>query len=155
MDKLFQRFYEEDLFGVKPHLPQPVSPDDKRAIKILESTTRFLGDRYECGLLWQQDVPSLPNNRVIAEKRFAALERRFKTDTELAKKYLANINEYFKLCFARRLTPQEASDGPPGYCWWLRHHSVFNVNKPDKVRVVRCSHYLPRSLIEYGVTQRT
>ena len=87
LDVLFERFYDDDSFGVRPQTSQPVSVEDKRALEILKSTTCFVGNRYESGLLWWYDAPTLPNNRLVAERRFLALEGRFQIDPKLAKKY--------------------------------------------------------------------
>ena len=38
------------------------SKEEHRAIKILEQTTRFTGERCEVGLLWREDEVKLPNN---------------------------------------------------------------------------------------------
>ena len=37
------------------------SEEEKRALSILEKTTKHNGERYEVGLLWAEDEPSLPN----------------------------------------------------------------------------------------------
>ena len=89
LDPLFDRFVDDDMFGAKPDSTKPtcLSRDDKSALSILKETTRFIGNRYEAGLLWRKEVPELPNNRVAVEQRFSSLERRFKTDSEMAKKY--------------------------------------------------------------------
>ena len=36
------------------------SEDEQRAIKTLEQTTRFTGERYEVGLLWREEEVKLP-----------------------------------------------------------------------------------------------
>ena len=38
------------------------SKEEKRALSIMEKTTKHNGERYEVGLLWAEDEPSLPNN---------------------------------------------------------------------------------------------
>ena len=38
------------------------SKDEKWAQAILENTTKHTGERYEVGLLWADDNPSLSNN---------------------------------------------------------------------------------------------
>ena len=45
------------------------SLEDERALKILKRTTRLKDGRCEAGLLWRNDNPELPTNRVQAEKR--------------------------------------------------------------------------------------
>ena len=69
-------------------------------------------------------------------KNAFSLERRFKIDPLLAKRYSAAINEYFSHVFARKLSSDEAINGPTGRTWWSPHHPVFNVNKLGKLCVV-------------------
>ena len=38
------------------------SKEEQREIKTLEQITRFTGERYEVGLLWQEDEVNLRNN---------------------------------------------------------------------------------------------
>ena len=38
------------------------SKEEKRALSILERTTKHNGERKEVGLLWADDNPELPNN---------------------------------------------------------------------------------------------
>ena len=38
------------------------SEEEKRALSILEKTTKHNGERYKVGLLWAEDEPSLSNN---------------------------------------------------------------------------------------------
>ena len=136
LDVLFGRFCDDDSFCVVNRSVQPVSPENKRALQISETTTPFVGDRYESGLLWRSDSPRLPNSRSMAERRLHSLECRFKIDPSLAEKYSAAINEHINLGHLRKLSSEESINEPTGQTWWLPHHPVFNVNKPGKLRVV-------------------
>ena len=54
---------------------------------------------------------------------------------DLEAKYRAVIEEYVIKGYARKLTPEEAAKRSR-ITWYLPHHPVFNVNKPNKCRVV-------------------
>ena len=136
LDHLLQQFFSEDAFGVKPDVKQPTSPDEMRAVDILSKTCRFNGERYEVGLLWKEDLPTLPNNKSMASRRFAALESRFAREPAVGERYAAVMNEYIALGHAKELTDSEEANEPIGKTWWLPHHAVINPNKPGKVRVV-------------------
>ena len=45
------------------------------------------------------------------------------------------VNEYVNRGYARKLTPEKAAR-KRRITWYLPHHPVFNVNKPNKSRVV-------------------
>ena len=50
------------------------SKEEQRAIKTLEQTTRFSGERYEVGLLWREAQVKLPTNCYSAMGQFKSLE---------------------------------------------------------------------------------
>ncbi|XP_045028561.1 uncharacterized protein LOC123471391 [Daphnia magna] len=114
----------------------PISEEEVRANKILNETTKFLGDRYESGLLWKHEEPNLPDNSQSTLARFLKLERRLIADENLGKRYSAAINEYISLGHARKLSAEEVNYRPVGQTWFLPHHPVINPKKPEKCRPV-------------------
>ncbi|KFD46208.1 hypothetical protein M513_12908 [Trichuris suis] len=63
LNELMERLFDVDIFGIQPKEIDIASPDEQRALRILETTIRFTGERYEAGLLWKTDYPRLPDNR--------------------------------------------------------------------------------------------
>ena len=124
-----------DSMGVKRDVPKPISAEDARALEILNTTTEHIGDRYQVGLMWKTPAITLPDNQLVALRRFYNLEQRFKKDPEFARNYAAVINEYIHLGHARRLRADELK-GPAGKVWYLPHHGVVHPAKPGKPRVV-------------------
>ena len=51
------------------------SKEEQRAIKTLEQTTRFNGERYEVVLLMREDEVNLPNNFYSEMEQLNSLER--------------------------------------------------------------------------------
>jgi hypothetical protein len=74
------RFLLTETYEAKVDTKAPAGKEEIRAIKILNETTRFLGDRYESGLLWKAEDPNLPNNSESVLARFFKLERRLIAD---------------------------------------------------------------------------
>ena len=56
------------------------SKAEQRAIKTLEQTTVFNGERYEEGHLWREDEVKLPNNFYSAMGQLKSVERRLQKD---------------------------------------------------------------------------
>ena len=54
--------------------------DEQSAIKTLEQTTRFTGERYEFGLPWQEEEVKLPKTFYSAIGQLKSLERRLQKD---------------------------------------------------------------------------
>ena len=50
------------------------SKEEQRAVKTLERTTRFTGERFEVGLLWREDEMKFPNNFQSAMGQLKSLE---------------------------------------------------------------------------------
>ena len=61
------------------------SKEEQKAIKTLEQTTLFNGERYEVGLLWREDEVKLPYNIYSAMGQLKSLERRLQKDETLKK----------------------------------------------------------------------
>ena len=87
------------------------------------------------GLPWRQEDPYLPFKRILAESRLQALKRRFKRVPGLEEKYRSVIDDYVARRYARQLSERQASKRSK-VTWYLPHHPVLNVNKPNKLWVV-------------------
>ena len=85
------------------------SLEDERALEILKRTTKLKDGRYEVGLLWRNDNPELPNNRVQAEKRLQQLKRRFQRSPEFAAQYKTVMDDYIDKGYAVKLSEEEAA----------------------------------------------
>ncbi|XP_067030756.1 uncharacterized protein [Acropora muricata] len=130
----FKRLYDAEFSESLSCTNQALSVEDHRALAILESSARKVDGHYQLALPWRFQTPCLPNNRSVAARRLQALERRFLADPALFEKYKDTINQYIANGHARKvLTPK---DPPPGKLWYLPHHPVFHLQKPNKVRVV-------------------
>lgn len=133
MTNLFRQFLAVDEASVKR---SPQSKEDQRAMDILHNTTRRVAGRWETGLLWRSDEPSLPNNYNMAVRRMEALERKLAKDEELRKKVQGMIEEYLAKGYAHRITAAELEYSMPGRVWYLPLGVVRNPRKPAKVRLI-------------------
>ena len=71
-----KQFWQIDSYGSVPE-PQPISPNEKRSLELLEKTMKFANGHFEVGLLWKDNFPILQNNRELDIQRFKYLEKRF------------------------------------------------------------------------------
>ena len=112
-----------------------MSKDEKRALTILEKTTRKVNGHYEIGLLWKSDDVVLSNNKTLAVKRLQNLENKLQKQPQLAIKYAETLSNYISKGHARKLTSSEilTTTDKTNY---IPHHCVLNPKKPDKLRVV-------------------
>ena len=63
-----------------------------QAQKMLESTMKFTGERYEVGVLWSEPEQNLPNNYSSALGQLYSLERRFQRNPNLRNLYQQSID---------------------------------------------------------------
>jgi hypothetical protein len=133
MDNQISRFLELDSIGVG-EVPG-MSVEDRKAMKILEESTKLVDGKFEVGMLWRHENPWLPDNRSTAEARLNSLKRKLVKDPKLHEKYTEFMNKLIDKEYARKLTPEEAQTHTDK-TWYLPHHSVVNPRKPEKVRVV-------------------
>ena len=112
------------------------SLEEKKALEILERTTRFNSDRYEVGMLWKNPDHELPNKYPSALSQFKSLERRLARDEQLRQRYDETIRIDADKSFIRKLDTEELRRTKDLQQWYLPHHPVLNPHKPDKVRRV-------------------
>ncbi|XP_045036872.1 uncharacterized protein LOC123477557 [Daphnia magna] len=125
------RFLLTETYEARAGVKVLISDEELRANKILNETTKFVGDRYESGLLWKNEEPNLPDNSQSTLARSLKLERRLIADENLGKRYSAAVNEYISLGHARKLSAEEVNYHPAGRTWFLPHHPVIP-KKPEK-----------------------
>ncbi|KFD47097.1 hypothetical protein M513_12007 [Trichuris suis] len=121
-----------ESLGIQKATTEMLSNDDKRALHILQTTTRKINGRYECSMLWKDGIRDLPNSFPTAQARFNGLERRLRRNIELARKYDNIIEEYVRLGHAEALPTDKNNCG----LWFLPHHAVENPKQPGNIRIV-------------------
>ncbi|XP_055597343.1 uncharacterized protein LOC129747259 [Uranotaenia lowii] len=130
----------KDFFSTENIPPKPtielIPREEQRALKILEATTKRIGNRYETGLLWRFDHFEMPESYSMAEKRSACLARRMQRDPELRENLVKQIDGYVTKGYAHRATEQELATGDPRRVWYLPLGAVTNPRKPGKVRLI-------------------
>ena len=128
-----EKFYEFETLGVQaPNCscptPQPQSPDDRRAMELMEKSCKRVDSRYVIGLPWKGDKSLLPNNHSLAESRLRSLEKSLSKNEEKARMYDDAIMQYTVNDWAIPLSEENLKvDRKPVY--YLPHHGVY---RPDK-----------------------
>ena len=111
------------------------SKEEQRAIKTLQQTTRFNGERFEIGLLWREEEVKLPNN-YSAMGQLKSLEQRLQKDETLRKRYQETIETDVNAGYVRKVDQTELNETRNRLQWYLPHHPVLNPHKPEKIRRV-------------------
>ena len=135
LHQLVKHSFTTENFGVQVSVKRRVADSVTRAECLLDTTTVRVGERFETGLLWKEDKPSLPHSKDMALRRLHQMERRMAKDSNLAEQYKRKVAEYVGKGCARKLSEEEAAVEPPN-TWYLPHFAVFNPNKPGKLRFV-------------------
>ena len=105
------------------------SKKEQRAIKALEQTTQFNGERYDVGLLWREDEVKLPNNFYSAMGQLKSPERHLQKDETLKKRYQRTIDTDVNARYVRKvdqLKIAELNETKDKLQWYLPHHPVIN-----------------------------
>jgi len=135
LSRQLEDFWRVESYGTEKQSLKSMSVEDHNAMKIIDDNISKVDGYYQISLLWKEEVSGLPFNRAAAEARLQYLKRRFSRDPGLEATYRAVIDDYVIKGYARKLTPEEAAKNS-NITWYLPHHPVFNVNKPQKCRVV-------------------
>ena len=131
LDERVSQFWELD--HVPNVNPEGYSINDKKVVEHWDRTAEIVDNHYSLEIPFKQNPPNMPNNREIAEKRLRSLENNLMKDEKKKEKYVTEIKKLLTNSYAEEI---DESKSPQGLTWYLPHHSVFNVNKPDKLRVV-------------------
>lgn len=134
LNEQFEKFCNYEFNDCQFQQKQAMSPEDRRAVEIMNDTVCLKEGHYEMALPWRQYPPTLPNNKQQAVHRLNLLKKRLRNDPKLHKNYSQFMDELFTNDHARKVTSKEV--GPLGSHWYLPHHPVFNPQKPEKTRVV-------------------
>ena len=94
------------------------SKKELQAQKMLESTTKFTGERYEVGMLWSEPGPKVPNNYNSALGQLYSVERRFQKVPNLKSLYQQSIDTDLEKGFVNILDESEVKNH-------LRERMVF------------------------------
>ena len=135
LDRMLREWWQTDSFGTRYNAKLATSEEDRRAVELLKTTTKWRGNRYETGLLWCADDVTLPYNYAAALDRLERTEKSLRRSPEKAKAYQKTFDDYIGKGYAKKLNSQEQAQ-ESDRCWFLPHHAVTSKNKPGKIRVV-------------------
>ena len=130
MFKLVSDWMKTENLGIASS-KRAMSKNDKRALDILENTTKLVNGHYKVGLLWKENA-DLPNNRWLAEKQLHQFNNKLPNNSELKQKNEETLEKDLQNGYVRKINqikeqPDEKTSFPP-------HHPETNENKPGKVR---------------------
>lgn len=134
IESLMEKYFSVEDFGVKLPIENSGTIEDRKAIAILESTTRRDGDRYVTGLLWKNSKVKMPNNEEVCLRRLVSIELKMEKQPNFRDAYRSKIQSYIDKGYARKLNEQEFEEIKDNY-WLLPHFGVTTANKP-KMRLV-------------------
>ena len=83
LNKNICKFCDIESYGTLSK-PASLPPYDKRALEILENTTKFKKGHFEVVLSWKDELPRLPYNRDQAVTRFKSLQKKFRKSPTFA-----------------------------------------------------------------------
>ena len=135
LDVQFHNFCEMEFNDSQFSITKEMSQEDRRALKMMEESTKLCDGHYEVALPWRVFPPDLPNNKMLAEHRLCLLKKRLMRDQALHRKYCSFMEDLFEKGHAQRV-PNDQLYHETARAWYLPHHSVVHPRKPDKVRVV-------------------
>ncbi|XP_045772389.1 uncharacterized protein LOC123872262 [Maniola jurtina] len=130
IEEIVREHFKLESLGIQPNLPS--NDSDRRALEVLESTTKKLpSDQYETGLLWKKEDETLPNNYHQALRRLMNIEKKLDRDDALKESYTKQIEKLLEKGYAEK-APENTSSGRTFY---LPHFAVVHPIK-KKPRIV-------------------
>ena len=112
------------------------SKEDRLAHTLMQSEICTIDGHYQLPLLWKEPYKNqLPNNLPLAQRRLTSLKGRLQRDDNLRVKYAEVVESYLSKGYAREVQQAYLTESNDPI-WYLPHHPVTNVHKPEKMRVV-------------------
>ena len=134
LDNLVEQFWKIDMGDIAAE-ESALSKDDHKVLQLWDDTTVVTQGHYEMKIPFRNESPGLPDNYDVAKRRLDQLSRRLSKNPDLHKKYSAEISKMLDEGFAEEVC-ENGDSRDRGKVWYLPHHNVVNVNKPDKFRIV-------------------
>ncbi|XP_045779881.1 uncharacterized protein LOC123877305 [Maniola jurtina] len=130
IEEIIREHFKLESLGIQPNLPS--NDSDRRALEVLESTTKKLpNDQYETGLLWKKEDETLPNNYHQALRRLMNIEKKLDRDAALKESYTTQIEKLLEKGYAEKAPENTCS----GRTFYLPHFAVVHPIK-KKPRIV-------------------
>ncbi|XP_075164615.1 uncharacterized protein LOC142237138 isoform X2 [Haematobia irritans] len=134
LNVMMKNYFDMESLGVKITTTKLIPADDERALKLLNEFTREVGGRYECRLLWKENIPPFPESYEMALKRLYCVEKKMARDSEYSRVYCQKINDYLSKGYTRKIEENEKPVNN-GRVFYLPHFGVQNINKKG-IRIV-------------------
>ena len=109
--------------------------DDQRVLNKWEDTACLVEGHYQVPIPFADENLKFPDNRKMAVYRLESLGIRLNKDSSLLARYDAGIEDLKTKGFAEEVCSGSTNEGS-NLVWYLPHHHVINVNKPEKMRIV-------------------
>ena len=100
LNATLKRFWDLETMRIIP-LTSVMTCDESVVWHKVSSSIQFENGHYVVAVPWQDERPSLPNNRALAEKRLESTERKLEKNTEIAEAYQKVIEEYLEKNYIR------------------------------------------------------
>lgn len=132
-EEQIERLWKTDFPECGADIATGMSQEDRQALSMMDDSLQLDDGHYKLGLPWRDPEVHLPNNKPMAIKRLCHLRRKLESDEGLFNKYKETMDGYIKNGYS---IPCEGASVDDPRVWYLLHHSVVNVNKPGKLRIV-------------------
>ena len=112
------------------------SVNDQHVINLWEDNVKHLDNKhYELPIAFKTFPPRHVNNRELVEKRLENLRNRLQKNPDLHQAYTSSMTELIDKGYAEKVEINE-TESKQTAIWYLPHHPVYNLHKPNKVRIV-------------------
>lgn len=64
LNNMMREYFDVETFGTKANVKPLISKEDERDLTLLKETTRKVDGRFECSLLWKENVPHIPESGI-------------------------------------------------------------------------------------------
>ena len=136
LEQLFKTYINKEF---EEHLADTntcMSLEDKQFMKLMDgSIIKDKDGHYKTCLPFKDRSVMMPNNQAQALAYAERLKKRLRKNRQLHQQYSKFMADLEEKKYAEKVPAKEV-DRNDGRVWYIPHHDVHNIHKPDKVRIV-------------------
>lgn len=112
-----------------------LSQEDRKFLNMAKRETKVVNGHYQIPLPFRRNDVIMPNNKEQATKRANWQKKKMLKDSKYCSDYVTFVNDVIAKGYAQKV-PSESLIPKSGKVWYLPHHGVYHLKKPEKIRVV-------------------
>ena len=129
LDRNLKRFLKVESCGAEASSPNVLTEDDRVALEKVQESLSRVERRYQIGVSWKEDRPTLPFNCKMGLCRLRNTEKNLQKNDFVSEEYGNTIKAYVEKGHLRK---NHSKEKPPSDVWYLPHFTSLPTKNTPK-----------------------